>query len=308
MSHWNTCPVCNQSRPSISHVLQHGIGRTLKCIKCGFIAKSKEELISHTKAHHPVDVFDCFLCDKRFNTIREATAHFKTHRINGRYQCPICPTFFKTAIAFKHHVSFKHKYLHNCELCNVSFGGQRDYWRHISVCHLKPVQCDHCDEEFDVYARRQKHMVKYHSRINRRPSIFRRKDVPPPSSPLSSPPCSPLPSPQPSYPSQLDILHEPTVYKEDPPLVFAPSPIFGINLNIKDSGPIQTVSPLLNAKVEGNGRFVPDYGENNIRRELTETAKWLDNALDIDDDLLLKVFSDDSVMSGNWSMEGLGMF
>ena len=100
----------------------------------------------------------CHFCPKAFATLSRFNSHFKhCHEKSSFIECTYCDMKFKAKQKLKSHVLQFHR---TCNICNKSFGTNRDFNSHLENGH-KSTTCKICEKVFSVEDFRQ-HIESMH--------------------------------------------------------------------------------------------------------------------------------------------------
>ena len=143
----NACPICEEN--DLDDVLYHlkvtHFGKTpYQCENCPHISFSEEERDRHAKKHSILKQFQCKKCRKWYPDQESHDRHYESQHVNVAPKKPSESDFVKRIESA------------TCEICGVSFSGQRcglskklDYHRKTKhLPHDKFYKCRICDKSF----------------------------------------------------------------------------------------------------------------------------------------------------------------
>lgn len=109
--------------------------------------------------------FQCQVCHNFYETFGSVERHMNTHFRN--YVCELCDSGFVTKQRLKIHGYLMHSrrpQTFSCDVCQKEFVTQQKRKIHVETVHqnVKKYKCNRCEERFNEYFRRHKHMVLVH--------------------------------------------------------------------------------------------------------------------------------------------------
>ncbi|XP_049883325.1 zinc finger protein 160-like [Pectinophora gossypiella] len=139
---------------------------TLNCALCNSTFETFKMLLQHMNGHYRNYI--CEVCDLGFINKHRLKNHQRTHEI-GDFQCSFCEKVFTTRVRKMCHEKYTHntnaRYTTNCPHCNESFNSYYQRNRHMFKEHntvAATYKCNICEKNFILKSKLTSHIKKVH--------------------------------------------------------------------------------------------------------------------------------------------------
>ena len=157
-----------------------------RCIICGFISKSKEELIDHIKRKHTniekEDEYNCEGCDFQGTSMLQLNKHLNLKHIGENQpmreviRCRICDEQFSQKWNLMNHRKEKHPeavaFCRKKRDGNCPFSDEKCWWNHQEKQNTEEVKCYVCNQTFKDKPSMMTHRKAEHRNIVRKCDKF----------------------------------------------------------------------------------------------------------------------------------------
>ncbi|VVC98038.1 unnamed protein product [Leptidea sinapis] len=141
-------------------------GEILNCALCSSTFETFKMLLQHMNGHYRNYI--CEVCDMGFINKHRLSNHKRTHE-TGTFKCSFCDKIFTTKIRKMCHEKYTHntnaRYTTNCPHCDQSFNSYYQRNRHMFKEHntaAATYKCNVCDKSFILKSKLTSHIKKVH--------------------------------------------------------------------------------------------------------------------------------------------------
>uniref|UniRef100_A0A915C034 C2H2-type domain-containing protein n=1 Tax=Parascaris univalens TaxID=6257 RepID=A0A915C034_PARUN len=135
-------------------------GKRYKCLKCGWLYRTIEEVQRHQRREHEaprerVENITCEFCKQKFMSQNQLREHCSIVHLNQRpYECSICKmTFARKGGLNRHNLTVHSDFVYNCPYEGCTHAGykcSKALSAHIRSVHthIRPYKCEQCGKSF----------------------------------------------------------------------------------------------------------------------------------------------------------------